>query len=168
MKKNRKLFYFIRFIFYNIFSFIFFLFKIIINIFVLPCKNDADDIVAIYFWQICLPDCIHFTVYFDEKNKNIDNDFDTKIKVSKKEFNKLLESIKKEKILKHKYYALENPFISFDEYMGYFDIDGGPGDQFMTFYFKNGKKKSIRGYSKKIDKFKATLKEITSDEVFFL
>ncbi len=137
------------------------------NIFERKCKKDVNDIVAISYYEDLLIQNTDFALYYDKKllpENWKDNKNDTKI--SKKIFDELLESIKQNKLLKKKTRRLKWPFISpFEYYEALTCTDVGDPFLDLTFYFKDGSKKSVYGYSSASERFKDKLGEVLPKDI---
>ncbi len=146
-----------------------FILSIIANIFEKKCNENIDSIIAISYYAEELPNMICFMVYNDE------NVFSTKlmknentIKISKKDFKEILRVIKENNILKKRRYILNLPYVSFPEYLMWWDAyDSYPGNQILTIYFKEGKEKVIEGYCKEIEKLRSKFEEILPSGLFY-
>ncbi len=120
-------FIFILYVFRIIGSTFVFIGRIFYNIFEKKCKHSIEDIVAITYYSEEWPELVAFTLYYDEKYypkylKKLESD----PMISKKNFDYLLDKIKKNNILKMKKYILDWPYVSLSEYFSwYFACDAG-------------------------------------------
>lgn len=162
-------FIFILYIFRIICSTFVFIGKVISNLLEKKCNHNIDDIVAITYYSEEWPDLVAFTLYYDEKNypkylKKLESD----PMISKKDFDYILERIKKNNILKKKKYILNWPYVSLSEYFSwYFACDAGPTTQSLTLHFNNGDSKYITGYSEDMDNLRKAFEKILPREKFW-
>lgn len=157
--------FFIGYIFYSLGLLIGFIYQRIVNIFTKKCKKKESEIVAIHYYREYWPDLIACTVYEKGKYNTNKEDYKPRIELSLEDFDLLRESIKKEELLRYKHY-IGNHFVSFEEYRGYFCIDGGPTNQRIWFVFKDGTQKKIDGYSKRVENFTKILNKVTPEGYF--
>ena len=139
--------------FYSIYLFIKLVYQLICNLFTPKCKYKIDDIVGISYYSDQIMEIYYFLIYNDDNYfTNVSNS--DKTKLDDKEYEKVLKKVKTEELLKQKKYIVEFPFISFKDYLSSFiETDTGTCSQYITFWFKDGKTKTINGFSKHIDNF---------------
>ena len=161
--------YIIGYIFYSIYCIFSFFSKLVSNLFEQKCCKSADEIVAISYYSEEWPSVVAFTLFYDKyllpKDLKL---FDSDIEIEKKDFESLMKAVEDNNILKCKTYVLNFPLVSIFTYILYHIADdAGPTDQVLVCYFKDGTKKTIRGYSKALECFRKKLEEMLPEELFY-
>ena len=144
MKIIKYILLFIGYIFYIIIHILLTIYEFIYNLISFRDRHSIDDIIEVKL--LSFPDGDMYEFKKDE--------------LSEQDYKKILDSIEKNNILKLKKYIIESPFISFNEYCNFYDIDGGPSETRTIIEFKDGKAKVSYGYNKRINNLENVLSKI--------
>ena len=136
------------------------------NTFEEKCNNNVEDIVAVSYDALTLPDVYSFKVFYNKELLpeyiKIEKD---DIKISKREFESIIDVIKEKNLINKKTYCLKYSFISVKEFIS--DLvctDGGDASQEFEMYFKNGSCKRIVGFSEEMNQVSNLLVKIYDEK----